>query len=152
MKKSVCLLITGLLLAACGGGGASYSLLPQSKRFHQTGDSFNNKLDILFVINDQPSMSSFQAELVNSMQSFMNVFQTKGFDFKIAVATSAAYKADPTLSGYNIINIDKADFNEYNGTTHSGVPILLPSERLGSWAFHQPPDCGSSRRRHQCRK
>lgn len=117
-------------LGGCGGNGStSYSLLPEADRFQQTQQNtdFNNKLDILFLINDQPSMSSFQQELVQSMSSFMSVFQTKGFDFKIAVATSSAYMADPTLNGYSAANEALADFNDFNGTVHSGQFVLTPS-------------------------
>ena len=141
-KHSVILLSFIFLLSACGGGGATYSLLPQASRFHQNGTAFNNKLDILFVINDQPSMSSFQAELVSSMSSFMNVFQAKGFDFKIAVATSAAYMADPTLNSYNAVNISAADFNDFNGTVYSGFPVLLPDnlDLLGNFGINAQPN------------
>lgn len=129
--------------AGCGGGGeTTYSLLPDSERFEQQTSSFNNKLDILFVINDQPSMSSFQAELVQSMSSFMGIFQTKGFDFKIAVVTTAGYMADPTLNGYNPSHEDAADFNDYNGLVHSGLHVLTPSspDLFGNFGINAQPN------------
>lgn len=142
IRPTILLVGVLMLVTGCGGGGASYSLLPQASRFHQEGKAFNNKLDILFVINDQPSMSSFQAELVSSMSSFMQVFQTKGFDFKIAVTTSAAYMADPTLAGYSSANVSAADFNDYNGTVYSGVPVLLPTDLdlFGNFAINAQPN------------
>lgn len=127
----------------CGsGGGGTYSVLPDGERFEQQNSSFNNKLDILFVINDQPSMSSFQAELAQSMASFMGLFQTKGFDYKIAVVTTAAYMADPTLNGYNPLHETAADFNDYNGTLYSGFPILYPSnpDIFGNFAINAQPN------------
>lgn len=143
LYRSIAFVGCALVSAACGGGGgASYSLLPQASRFHQDGKAFNNKLDILFVLNDQPSMSSFQAELVQSMSSFMQVFQTKGFDFKIAVATSAAYMADSTLAGYSATNVSAADFNDFNGTVYSGVPVIFPDtlDLLGTFAINAQPN------------
>jgi len=120
----------GLFILGCGGsGGNSYSLLAGEERFIQENAStFNNKLDILFVVNDQPSMSKFQAELVRSFSSFMSVFSTKGYDFKIAVVTTAGYMADPTLSGYSTSHVAEADFNDYNGTVYSGMPVIFPND------------------------
>jgi hypothetical protein len=142
--QNLVILILASVLTACGGGGGanSYSVLPESDHFIQTNSSFTNKLDILFVINDQPSMSSFQQELVQSMSSFMSLFQTKGFDFKIAVVTSSAYMADPTLNGYNVINESLADFNDFNGTVHSGTYVLTPtvSDLFNVFAINAQPN------------
>jgi len=114
--------------AGCSKGGGSFTVLPTGDTFIQTNANFTNELDILFVINAEPSMSSFQTALVNSMASFMNTFQTKGFEFKIAVVTSSGYMADPTLNGYDPVNEDAADFNDFNGTVHSGLPVLYPTD------------------------
>jgi hypothetical protein len=115
-------------LIGCGSESPTFSVLPTSEQFVQSTSAFSNKLDVLFIINDQPSMSSFQDELVASFDSFMNLFVNKGFDFKIAVATSAAYKADPTLVGYLPANVALADFNDFNGTVHSNMHVLLPDD------------------------
>jgi hypothetical protein len=122
--------LAGLLILFCmgcgGGDDSSFSLLPDSQTFIAQ-KTFNNKLDILFVINSEPSMSSFQQRLVTSFSSFMSLFQNKGFDFKIAVVTASAYMADTTLAGYNPANIDFADFNDYDGSVHSGVFVINPA-------------------------
>ena len=112
----------------CGGGATSYSLLATSDHFTQTNSSFSNKLDIMFVINDEPSMSSHQAKLVTSFATFMNLFQAKGFDFKISVVSPSGYLADPTLNGYDPVNVDAADFNDYNGTVYSGMYVITPTD------------------------
>lgn len=132
MQKKVSLLIlfwwSSLFLTfGCEKGGDSFSILSASEQFPSGSSStVNNQLDILFVINDQPSMSSFQAALVASMSTFMNTFQTKGFDYKIAVVTTSGYMADPTLNGYDSAHEAEADFNDYNGTVHSNVHVITP--------------------------
>lgn len=131
--KNTNLIVRLLLISAtaltmgCGGKGSSFSLLADSESFIQSNTGVSNDLDILFVINDQPSMSSFQDELVTSFSSFMNLFDTKGFNYKISVVTSSAYMADPTLSGYNVINVNEDAFNDFNGTVHSNVFTILPN-------------------------
>lgn len=134
MQKKLLLLslfigTSAFLTFGCDKSGNSFSILSTSDHFDSTNSStVNNQLDILFVINDQPSMSSFQDELVTSMATFMSTFQQKGFDFKIAVVTSSGYTADPTLNGYSPLNIAEADFNDFNGTVHSNMPVITPED------------------------
>jgi hypothetical protein len=121
------IILVGLsFLLGCGGSSSTFSLMADSQSFVAENVSFNNKVDILFVINSEPSMSSFQAKLVASFGSFMQIFSTKGFDYRVAVVTASAYMADPTLAAYSSANLDFADFNDYNGSTYSGVHVLVP--------------------------
>lgn len=115
-----------LSLAACSGS-PSFSLMADKETFVGDTSAANNKIDVLFVINDQPSMSSFQDEIVTSFSSFMEQFNVKGFDYKISVVTSSAYLADPTLNGYSATNASEDGFNDFNGTTHSGVFTIIPT-------------------------
>jgi hypothetical protein len=154
MKKLGCVYLISILalivLPGCDKGVSGDSLLRGGQSFTggagTSGSNFNNKIDILFVINDQPSMSSFQQELVTSMSSFMNTFQTKGFDFKIAVVTSSGYLADPTLTGYTSAWAAEADFNDYNGTVHSNMPVILPSDTnlFNDFAINAKPSKNTS--------
>lgn len=135
-----------LFNAGCTKNKPTFSFLPDSKVFEQDSSAVNNKVDILFVINDQPSMSSHQSELVASFQSFMTIFQDKGFDFKIAVVTTSAYMADPTLNGYDISNEAEADFNDYNGSVYSGVHVITPDtpDLLNTFAINAKPTKNSA--------
>ena len=45
-------------------------------------------LDVLFVIDNSGSMNMFQQELGNQMNSFMNVFDSSGADYHLAVITT----------------------------------------------------------------
>lgn len=116
------------LISGCDKSSGGISILSTAQDFRSSPSTVNNQLDILFVINDQPSMSSFQTALVTSMSTFMNTFQQKGFDYKIAVVTTSAYLADPTLAGYSPINAADADFNDYNGLVHSYMPVITPAD------------------------
>lgn len=134
------------LNSGCEKSDRSFSILPKSQTFRSSPSQLNNKLDIVFVINDQPSMSSFQAALVNSMATFMNTFQTKGFDYKISVVTTSGYMADTTLVGYNSSNATEADFNDFNGTVHSYMPIITPADPnlLSDFAINAKPSKNTS--------
>ena len=135
-----------LLNAGCDKSDRSFSILPKSQNFRTSPSQLNNKLDIVFVINDQPSMSSFQSALVASMSTFMNTFQTKGFDYKIAVVTTSGYMADSTLVGYDPTDANEADFNDFNGTVHSYVPIITPNDPnlLSNFAINAKPSKNTS--------
>ena len=124
---SLAAIMISFLTAGCGEEKPTFGLLPDGQTFYQDKGSFTNELDILFVINDQPNMSAFQERLVTSMSTFMGIFVNKGFDYKIAVVTTSGYMADPTLSGYNPLHEDLADFNDSNGVVNSGVYVITPT-------------------------
>ncbi|MCB0408235.1 MAG: hypothetical protein KDD34_08530 [Bdellovibrionales bacterium] len=149
MKKSFLsqlLVMSSLVIfVGCGSDSTNYSLLPSAEIFEQT-TAFNNKLDILFVISDKPSMSSHQAKLVASFATFINQFVSKGFDFKIAVVTTSAYMADPTLNGYDSADVAEADFNDSDGTQNSGIYVITPDDPniLTDFAINAKPDKNTS--------
>lgn len=130
-----------LVISGCSEDKPTFSLLSDGKRFIQSPGAFNNQIDILFVVDDQPSMSSFQAELVRSFSSFIQLFASKGFDFKIAVVTTSGYMADPTLNGYDPVDVDAADFNDYNGSVYSNMPVILSTDPnlFGNFAINAKP-------------
>jgi hypothetical protein len=145
----LCLSAPLLVTVGCDKGGNNFNITSASEQFPSGSGSataVNNQLDILFVINDQPSMSSFQDELVASMSTFMSTFQTKGFDYKIAVVTTSGYMADPTLNGYNSINVAEADFNDFNGTVHSNVHVITPADPniFSNFAINAKPSKNTS--------
>ena len=54
-------------------------------------EEINTKIDILFVVDNSGSMFSSQQDLANSFGDFIDDFQTKGYDFRIAVITTEAW-------------------------------------------------------------
>jgi hypothetical protein len=84
------------LLAGCGPQSPDFAILGASESTYQ-GSVANNKVDLLFVIDNSGSMIPQQTKLANSLSSFANVFVTKGFDFHVGVITTDM--ADPAQSG-----------------------------------------------------
>lgn len=84
--KSLVFLATGALVS-CGPPAPQFSILPASEGAYQ-GSTANNKVDILFVIDNSGSMAPRQTALANSFSSFTSVFQSKGFDFHLAIITT----------------------------------------------------------------
>ena len=77
----------GLLLMSCGPKAANFSILPAGQSTYQ-GNIANNKVDILWVIDNSGSMLTKQQNLAAGFNSFANVFVNKGFDFRMAIVTS----------------------------------------------------------------
>ena len=114
----------GLALTGCGKSGSSFSILPESQGFQQATAKVNNKIDILWVIDNSGSMDPLQQNLLANYSAFMNNFQTKGFDFQMAVTTSDAYLAS---AAYNN-NPTLAKFRDGVGTHHSGVYVVTQND------------------------
>lgn len=96
-SKSTCTLMwttVGLLVASCGERLPNFKLIPRSQGYLATGQS-NNKVDILWVIDNSGTMGPKQTNLRNSINSFMTEFATKGMDYRIAVVTTDIRPVDP---------------------------------------------------------
>lgn len=92
MKYLISTLTTALFLFSCDKGAGSFSVLSESSTYEQKATYTARKLDVLFVVDSSGSMDNFQQNLVNNFSSFINRFITKGYDFRIAVTTSEAYR------------------------------------------------------------
>src|SRR5580698_5135226 len=88
------LLTTSLSFAGCGTDTPSFSLQPAGQAFTQSNGVFNNQLDILWVVDNSSSMSPLQANMTSNFNSFISTFQSKGYDFRMTVTTTDAYKAN----------------------------------------------------------
>ncbi len=76
-----------LALTACGPKAASFSILAANQGTFQ-GSTANNKVDILWVIDNSGSMATKQNNLSVGFNSFSNVFVNKGFSFNMGIVTS----------------------------------------------------------------
>jgi len=74
-------------LSACGPQSPDFAILAASEAKFQ-GSVTNNKVDLLFVIDNSGTMLPRQQKLAASLSAFASVFMTKGFDYHIAVVTT----------------------------------------------------------------
>jgi len=123
-----CLSLGAILLAGCGGGSPSYSVLPTGQSFTQSASSFNNQLDILWVVDNSSSMAPLQANMASNFQSFIKTFQTQGYDYRMVVTGTDAYKANKSFVQYNAGNANLSLFQDGACCgTPSGVFVIIPS-------------------------
>ncbi len=80
------------LLSSCDKGGGSFSVLADSSTYEQKAVYTARKIDVLFVVDNSGSMNNFQQQLGANFSSFIDRFITKGYDFRIAVTTSEAWR------------------------------------------------------------
>jgi hypothetical protein len=90
LNRAVMVAAASLALSACSKT-TTFSLLADSQNFQQAAETVNNKIDILWVVDNSGSMDSLQANLNRNFSSFINNFQSKGFDFQLGVTTTDAY-------------------------------------------------------------
>lgn len=109
------------LLAACGEKGSSFSLLQDSNIFYQNGSNLNSKIDILWVIDNSGSMASSQQNTADNLNSFISDFMTKGYDFKIAVVDTGAWRTQ--FSGDN----NQSRFRAGSVPNQGPVYVITPS-------------------------
>ena len=116
------------LVTGCGKS-ASFSLLSDSASFTQNSASINGKIDILFVIDNSGSMAASQQAMADNISRFFDKFDSKGFDYQIAVATTDAWRTQfggaATLSKYK----------DGLGSVHSGFQIITPQTPNRQAAF-----------------
>ncbi|MEC9283889.1 MAG: hypothetical protein VX642_14340 [Bdellovibrionota bacterium] len=68
------------------------SILDETDEFEQSSSNFENKIDILWVIDNSGSMANLQANVANNFSSFITRFKEKSFDFQMAVTTTEAWR------------------------------------------------------------
>jgi hypothetical protein len=108
-----------LALSGCGEKDPSFSLFSDSEIFYQTA-SVNNKLDILWVVDNSGSMANLQTNIANNFSAFIQDFASKSFDFQVAVTTTDAWRA-PFLG-----NPSLAKFKDGANGDNSGVFVITP--------------------------
>lgn len=112
------LLATHLL--ACSERDPSLSLLPDQVRFTQNSTKLNAKIDILWVMDNSGSMATSQQNVADNFNVFINDFVNKGYDYRIAVTGTDAYRS----LYQNDLNLSK--FRDGAGSNHSGVFVIFP--------------------------
>lgn len=97
MKKTTALVvlsalvITILNVTGCSNAATSFSLPQQNEQF--SGQVFyNNKVDLLFVVDNSKSMLQYQQRLAAKVQDMIDTLNGLGMDYRIAVTTSTMAK------------------------------------------------------------
>jgi hypothetical protein len=108
-----------LAFTACGPNAGDFSILPASQSTFQ-GSVANNKVDILWVVDNSGSMLTKQQNLSAGFSSFANVFQSKNFDFRMAVVTSDIRGAPTGQEGV-------FQARAFGGTTYTIVTNSTPN-------------------------
>lgn len=122
-KRILILAAMTLATTACGSSGSSFSLTEQGQSFKQAASSFNNQVDLLWVVDNSASMDPLQNNMTSNFNSFIQQFVTKGYDFQLAVTTTDAY-----LSEANFDNTPSmAKFRDGVGSNHTGIFNILPT-------------------------
>jgi hypothetical protein len=135
MKNAVKFMVLGAAnlfilghLTGCGSGKSSYSILPTGQSFTQSNSSFNNQLDILWVVDNSGSMAPIQANMTTNFQNFISNFETKGYDYRMAVTSTDAYKANKSFTQYSAANSGLSLFLDgAPGSAQSGTFIIIPT-------------------------
>jgi len=122
-NQRILIVLTMLLATACGNSGTSYSILASADTFKQASSSFNNQVDLLWVVDNSSSMDPLQNNMTANFNSFINQFVTKGYDFHLAVTTTDAYMADAAFDN----TPSESKFRDGVGSTHTGVFTILPN-------------------------
>lgn len=79
--------LSATTLVACGPKAPSFAILAAGQSTFQ-GSTANNKVDVLWVIDNTGSMYTKQQKLGDGFSSFISTFTTKNFDFHMGVTTT----------------------------------------------------------------
>ncbi len=87
LTKTVSLFLVLLAATACNNKATSFALPSNSESFGQT-IVYNNKVDILFVIDNSTSMTQHQQRLSARVPDMINALNRLGMDYHVAVTTT----------------------------------------------------------------
>ncbi len=105
-------------LLGCQNQSDGFSLFAESNTFKQSSSYSVKPVDILWVVDNSGSMASSQDNLANNFQSFIQQFQQKGYDFRMAVGTTDAYLKLHTNDN------NRARFRDGSGSNRTGIYVM----------------------------
>jgi hypothetical protein len=111
--------------------------MPKSQSFLTSG-LVNNKVDIIWVIDNSGTMGPKQTNLANSISSFTSQFVTKQLDYKIAVVTTdirpvdPAHPTDPNYSGQHSCFVQSGSYPKViTPSTPNAAAALAANAQVG---------------------
>lgn len=96
MLKMTMIASVASFIVACEKTDRSFSLLDDSSTFQNIPTFTPRPIDIVWVVDNSGSMESSQDNLTANFESFIESFQTKGYDFRMVVTGSDAWRAEYT--------------------------------------------------------
>lgn len=97
MKKTMMVTVFSTLafamlsITGCSNAATNFALPQQNEQF--SGQVFyNNKVDLLFVVDNSKSMLQYQQRLAAKVQDMVDTLNSLGMDYRIAVTTSTMAK------------------------------------------------------------
>jgi hypothetical protein len=116
----------------CGDSGTSFSLGSDQDTFQQSAGTVNDKIDILWVVDNSGSMESSQTNLGTNFSSFISGFSAKNLDYRMAFTTTDAYRhASNFANNQNCAvfrdRVLSSTCNNVGGYNASGTKIITPS-------------------------
>jgi len=90
LGKLATVIVTSFGLSACSSD-ANFELPGVTSSFSVAGTEVVTKVDVLWVVDSSGSMESSQERLAENFASFINDFQSKKFDYQMAVVSTDAW-------------------------------------------------------------
>src|SRR5690606_37492170 len=83
--------------------------------------SSSREVDLVFVINNSPSMAAHQSRIADNLNRFRQLFHTRDLDYRIAVLTTDFVNADPRFGPGDQSYYKEVRFTELD---RGGQPVL----------------------------
>lgn len=94
------LIVTGLLVVAAGCGALPNIYVEQQSQELAADVQLDDKIDILFVVDNSISMNPFQKKLADAFDKFITEFSSKNLDFHVGIiSTETMGSRDYWVSG-----------------------------------------------------
>lgn len=126
MKSLVLQSIVFIALTACSGGPI-FDLSPKEDTFNAV--AYNNKVDILWVVDTSQSMQDNRSELSNQIHRMFSKMDSKKLDYRMAAVTmDMSETANPTYSGGRFVGSTKIINNQTPNKESAFSDMLLVPE------------------------
>ena len=128
MKHMITNLMTaGAILTLVGCSNQQFGVVPDNKIFGQQVD-FNNKVDILWVVDSSNSMAQHQQKIAEQVSIFLNALNSTGMDYHIGVTTM-----DVSASGEKgrLISLPLGSPTVLKRTTSNVLSVLQQRLQMG---------------------
>ena len=96
-KPTLTYIITTFLALGCTQQSPKEFMLAQQEETLPVTQSVNTKIDLLWVIDNSPSMESVQTKVRLGMQQFAQQYMKPSWDIRVAAITTDTYLADPSF-------------------------------------------------------